>query len=805
MPEPQTSSLTPQQTEILQELQRRRSTLNVAQTAALDELIKRSAGSTPVVNSTVRDDSGRELKSEDPGGYWQGMWDELPNLKQALFGMAGAMAQPLDTLGNLSERQWDQLRQADKAVEAGDYPRAIQHAIGFGIPVLGPGMSDIVEDGRTNGLRHAMGRAMTFGLMNALPEAGNRFTGKPLVRGATVVPGTENPNAVSEAAYQYLESKGVPIPAGRRTGNKFLMTTQEAGENTFGGSRIAQRTEAQQAAALQADAARLANQAHPTPMTPQSAGEDVTRALGANSKAIQQGLETDAADLANRAHPQPVVPLQAGQDLREAAEAKVTGLAQQADAAYKPFHDAARDPRNARKVVVATDEHAKPIFEQMNMPVWIGTLQNQIRPLVREWEMLVEPAKRNASRGFTAMESILNWDKGQWMPADLAEKALGGLKDLVRSGKYESKGGAEFAKAMRDENQGVAGLAVSELQNQIDAAATKAGPDAVNGLKAGRQLTAQRYDLADNVVNKMAQEPVQGYGQMVYAGDSGIGYSGRVGQELPAEMPKVGRAFFDGLRDVIDAKGWKAAKAKWDALGDETKRMLFRDPALRGDIDAFFHQGTEFADTDIMKEVSHEPVAVFNKLTGPKDAQINFINRVNDIAPQELPKVGRAYLEGMFDRAAAEGGWSHAKSLFNEWEKLGDETKKLLFPNPMHRADLDKFFLATKTLAEPMNPSRTAMTLVTMHEGEMWLTAVPTATALAGSGHVVGAGLTMLPPTAISLAGWQVTKLLHSPAGVKLLRDGMRMPVGKTAYAAPMAAKILEIANGGDDNARQTK
>ena len=178
---------------------------------------------------------------------------------------------------------------------------------------------------------------------------------------------------------------------------------------------------------------------------------------------------------------------------------------------------------------------------------------------------------------------------------------------------------------------------------------------------------------------------------------------------------------------------------------------------------------------DVVQQLRQEPVQLFNQLTYAKDSGVELLRSVAKHAPGEMAKVSRAFLEGLFDKATAEGGFQHAAKIAAEWAKLGDETKAVLFKNPMLRADLDKFFLGAKKLAENPNPS--------------------------GSG-VVGwiAGQSVLtvtnPATGIPyLLGWgAVSKMLHSPRGIRLLTEGMRIPLGNKAAAGFAAGQILKAA-----------
>lgn len=172
-----------------------------------------------------------------------------------------------------------------------------------------------------------------------------------------------------------------------------------------------------------------------------------------------------------------------------------------------------------------------------------------------------------------------------------------------------------------------------------------------------------------------------------------------------------------------------------------------------------------------------EPVRVFNALTASKDSAIGLIRRVAREAPQELPKIGRAFLDGLLQKATAEGGFSRADGVFRDWSNMGRETKVALFRDQRLVQDLDQFFLLAKKASENPNPSGTAFTLSVGAQG----TALVSNPALGLSIQVGGASL---------------AKLLHNQRFVRAVVNGMRMPVGNRAAAT--AAVNVAVKAAGD-------
>ena len=190
-------------------------------------------------------------------------------------------------------------------------------------------------------------------------------------------------------------------------------------------------------------------------------------------------------------------------------------------------------------------------------------------------------------------------------------------------------------------------------------------------------------------------------------------------------------------------------------------------------------KGTE----EVLKRVSgvhEEPVAGFGRLTQPQDTGIYLLRQLEQEAPGELPKVGRAYFEKLIDVARLEGGLPrHADKIFAQWQQLGEETKRLMYPNPMLRQNLNDFFLGMKKLAENPNPSGTA--IVSAISGQ-----ATTAGAALATGNPVWAFVTMTAPSTLAA-------LMYTPKGASLLKRGINLPARSLAAAA-VAGELQKLA-----------
>jgi len=239
------------------------------------------------------------------------------------------------------------------------------------------------------------------------------------------------------------------------------------------------------------------------------------------------------------------------------------------------------------------------------------------------------------------------------------------------------------------------------------------------------------------------------------------------------DLKSMARADIPELRSVGQGVAAGAVK-RLDAIVRKTATDAGPD-AIKALTDGRAATTSKYVVGDVLQSLADEPVAVFNRATWAKDAGIDKLRAVAQIAPDTMPQIGRAYLDDLLSKATAEGGFSRAQGLQASWQKLGPETKSVLFQDPGYIRDLDSFFLLAKKAAENPNPSGTAHTLLTAGQGGLMYTNP----AIGISAQVGTAAL---------------SKFLHSPTGVSLLTKGMRMPLGNRAAAAAMSADLARFA-----------
>jgi hypothetical protein len=173
----------------------------------------------------------------------------------------------------------------------------------------------------------------------------------------------------------------------------------------------------------------------------------------------------------------------------------------------------------------------------------------------------------------------------------------------------------------------------------------------------------------------------------------------------------------------------------------------------------------KYAANEVLGSFAEEPVKAFNQATLRDDTGIDRLRSLQKVAPGALPKLGRGYLDDLVADATIAGDRFSGDKALTNWNNLGPETKKLLFPDAGTRADLDAIFQTMKRMSANPNPSGTAHTLLMY--GEL-------GTLMASP---LGGLPTMATAAGVQLTGGVVSKLLRSAAGIRALRDGLTLPL----------------------------
>ena len=282
------------------------------------------------------------------------------------------------------------------------------------------------------------------------------------------------------------------------------------------------------------------------------------------------------------------------------------------------------------------------------------------------------------------------------------------------------------------------------FESPIDVAAAKAGLSSLytdlkrqselvplQGAKARALVALDRFMNGPDTVSLMTAERASSdLGAL--AGHPDLPELRTAGQGAAAKA-------FGALRQQIDAAAQAIGPDVYQALADGRNATK-----------------AKYSLADVYDKIRDEPVKAFDRTVSPRDSAIEHLRVIKEHAPEELPKIGRAYLDGLVDRATADGGFQHAAAVKAAWGRLGPETKYALFPQPGHVADIDSFFRLAAKIAENPNPSGTAR-------------------------------INNLFNVASAAIGYPVAKLMYSPTGVKLLTEGMRLPPSDVARSAWIA------------------
>lgn len=218
--------------------------------------------------------------------------------------------------------------------------------------------------------------------------------------------------------------------------------------------------------------------------------------------------------------------------------------------------------------------------ETMLLPADVRPAKAALQPVYDRIMRQLPVTQQRSSPALKAMENILTGP--DYAPITQLEQDLGALKALAR--------GADLPE-LRDMSQGLAATAVKQLDTAVRDAAAKAGSGAVQALEEGRAATRGKYAVKD-VLTQLREEPVQAFGQAVYAKDAGVGLLRQLQKQAPAEMPRIGRAYLDDLLAKATADGGfdkaKTLETSWQNLGPQTKAILFPDRGHVQALDNYF-------------------------------------------------------------------------------------------------------------------------------------------------------------------------------------------------------------------------
>jgi hypothetical protein len=189
---------------------------------------------------------------------------------------------------------------------------------------------------------------------------------------------------------------------------------------------------------------------------------------------------------------------------------------------------------------------------------------------------------------------------------------------------------------------------------------------------------------------------------------------------------------------------------------------------------------------DVLKRLRQEPVGTFRQMISAGDAGIELLREVVALAPQSGRRLGRAYLDAMVEQATVAGGFTRVDALWNQWNRLGTETRQILFPDARLRSELDNFFLLAKEMGKQANPSRTALVGLVSAQGTLGLLDVATLFKVSAAGGTLSAALNSPHVARLLTEGLQLSQ--RSPRAAGWARDLRRALAQVPGRVGPVAA-----------------
>lgn len=727
-------------------------------------------------------------------------------------------------VGGLLDAQKVPFDKARESFSKGDYATGARHTLSYLIPVLGPMLDEQSDKAQAGDIAGSIGGTLGIGTALLAPEAA-----KMLPKKVAIPPVFRNRNPVEAEAVAFGQREGIPIDAGTATGSRVVKAAQHVSDRSIGGSFVSERARAAQSSALASTGERLASRAGPA-ATAEQAGEGVSSELarlrrqhhGEASNAYEElrRYEADpkhASEVPDTsATPKPTGPVRLSAEhearmddlLADARKHGYTGDRDTLSLRYKERLEEARSVQESLRPSADEAASSGDLLKEISKAGGIGIDLEKGGGYSGELESMIEGL--NKSQGRTR--------QGQKLARGFSFRS-GGLPDapniVVRQGGMTADQMFEHLRqdprfADKFDNLSDFIQAVDEsvrIENGTMKAPTARGGDVrtimrdLLGVKEGREWWAdagqapktKSMGLAvDLAPAKVALKPLAD--RFAAMKEVGVPLQGTQARAAVALKGLMDAPDFAPLSVVDEAVGELKAmaraqsdipelrnKAIGDAINTLDLAVKLRAGEAGDEVLAALERGrkstrAKYAVQDVVDELtggSAEPLRPYERMTAPKDSRIALARKIQQLAPNQSQQVARAYLDRLMEKATSEGGFGRAKGIAADWERLGPQTKAVLFKDPAYVRDLDNFFHLAKRIEDNPNPSGTAHTLMTAAQGGLILT-----DPITGVASQVGAAA--------------LSKLLHSPAGVKLLTRGMTIPIKAKVPAMALRAQLLK-------------
>jgi hypothetical protein len=174
---------------------------------------------------------------------------------------------------------------------------------------------------------------------------------------------------------------------------------------------------------------------------------------------------------------------------------------------------------------------------------------------------------------------------------------------------------------------------------------------------------------------------------------------------------------------------------------------------------------------ETLSKLRDEPAVVFDQLLKPNDKSIKQLEAVLKESPESRRELGSAYLQKAIE-----------SNDFTAIGKLGARTKAKLFQDPTYTRNLEEFFsVADKALSA----GGVKKNIVRVHTGLSVGAASYAAIYHPSALWIIGG---------LEVGSTVVAKMLRSPRAVKLLTQGMKIPIGEGAKRAAIITELQLLA-----------
>jgi hypothetical protein len=642
-------------------------------------------------------------------------------------------------------------READARWDAGDHVGAAAKYVESLVPLLGPMMSSWGNEAQGHKWAALLGDAGAFAFNLGLPEVAGAFG-----KSAGTVPrgtmGADSALSPAEAASNtFAAEHGIPLDAATATNSRFVRGVQRVSGESLLGAPVAERAAAAQQAGLTRVGGELAESAAPGAggMTPEAGGQGIREAMSGLVRDLhkQAGGEYEKVRAAEGApeHTDTIARTQSG------AERQLVQAEQQRTLGRVPSAGELQELRRIQAELESLSYGSKTFVEQdrgaasgANAGHYQITAGHAGAPVYQDITSVMDSAPTHAelrSQIKSALETGNFRAEGAQRALEVAGHRLARSSDVSAPYLPPEAGNA----VPRSQQMGLAvdlqpvQQAVTPLYEQLK---REAGLVPLQGDKA-KALVA-----LDRVVNGPRHVPLS------------------VADGALSDLKSMARAGDNGLRTVGQGKAAYAVKALEEAV---TGRAQQAGPEVANALDMGRALTKEkYRVSDLLEQVRTEPVQAYRQLTAPKDSQIGLLRQVAETAPQQVQALGRAKLEEMLDLATERDRFDHVDRLYAEWNKLGPETKRILFGRELI-PKLDDFFLLAKRIGQNPNPSGTAPTMIK-------------------AGEAVGLMTHPLATLPASLSMGALAKLMYTARGVQALTKVIDLDVKGPAGAAVKGA-----------------